>query len=235
MAPLRLALLVLVIGSMFSFAHAQESEQVPSVSVTGSGMTEADPDVATVSLGIMAQAKTAREAQAGANAVATKIIAAVEKLGVDRKAIQTTALTLEPIFSENRENEPRTPTVVAYRARNTVRVRLTDLAIVGPVVDVSIEAGANEVQGVDFGLVSDQEARQIALKSAVASARSKAEAIAAGLGLRLGDVLEVTEQGAGVFPGPVMAFESRSAGAPVAPGQIIVNASVTVRFALVKP
>ena len=116
---------------------------------------------------------------------------------------------------------------------NTVRVRLDDLSRVGDVIDAGIEAGANQLEGLAFGLKDETSARTAALRDAAKQARAKADAIAETMNLRIDGVLEVIEGGVQVMPkyyemgARVMAAD---AGTPVQPGQVDVNATVTVAY-----
>jgi uncharacterized protein YggE len=222
-------------GALFLVATLSLAQSAPpQIIVVGAGVADMEPEIARVRLGIETQKPSAKAAQADASSTAQKIISALFKLGVDSKAIQTDALTLESVFREARDvAEP--PKLVAYRASNSVMVRLTDLQKVGPVVDAAIEAGANEVQDITFGALNDVKARQAALKDAVAEARLKAEAIAEALGVTLGDVIEVSEAGYSYDNVRVAALESRSSATPVQPGQITIRASVTIKYLIKRP
>jgi uncharacterized protein YggE len=117
-----------------------------------------------------------------------------------------------------------------------VSVRIDDLAKVGPVIDAGLAAGANNLDGVEFGLRDDGAARASALTEAVRSARGKAEALAAALRVRLVEIVEVAEGGVAIsqpqpFRGRVMAMAADAmAATPVSAGQVGVDASVTVRW-----
>ncbi|HYH47284.1 MAG TPA: SIMPL domain-containing protein [Thermoanaerobaculia bacterium] len=215
---------------------ASDRSLVPNLVVQGTGQAEADPDQAVVRLGVVAQDASARTAQERANQVINALVTAVRGLGVDAKQVQTSALNLNPIYAQGRpdgsgQQEPR---ITGYQAYSTVSVRLDKLDLVGQVVDAGLAAGANQVEGVTFGLKDDQKARAEALEAAVRQARAKAQVIAAALGVRLGEVLEVVEGGAGAVT-PIfekrmsMAMDAQSA-TPVSPGQVAVDAQVTVRW-----
>jgi uncharacterized protein YggE len=124
---------------------------------------------------------------------------------------------------------------VAYNAQNVVSVRLEDLALVGQVIDAGLRAGANQLEGVQFGLRNELPSREKALKEAVGEARKKAEAIAEALNVRLAGVLEVSEGGVSVSKLDLALAgraqqESFASFTPVAPGELEVQANVTIRF-----
>ncbi len=213
-------------------------DAIPVLTVSGSGTARVAPDEATVRLGVVAQAATARAAQDQVNRAANAVLDAIHKQGIPEAEIQTSGLSLSPLYSQsNRPGaESQAPRITGYQANNTVTVRIEDLAKVGPVIDAGLGAGANTLDGVDFGLRNDEAARAQALADAARAARAKAETLAKALGLRLGEILEVAEGGISVTPPPYPRFgmarmeAAMAAPTPVSAGQVGVEASVTLRF-----
>jgi uncharacterized protein YggE len=186
-------------------------------------------------LGIVRQATTAQAAQEQVNAVAKEILNAIGRVGINAKEIQTARLVLTPVYAPRSPESRDAPRIVAYNASNTVAVRVENLSLVGPVIDAGLKAGANQLDGVQFGLRNDLPAREQALKEAVAEARSKAQVMAAALNVGLIEVLEVTEGGVSLYPVAESAqFAGRTmalaADTPVSPGQLEVRANVTIRY-----
>jgi uncharacterized protein len=209
---------------------------VPVLSVQANGEARVAPDEATVRLGVLAQAPTARAAMDEANRSANAILDAIRKLGVKAEDIQTSELNLNPVYA----NEPTTrpggePRISGYQATNVVSVRLEKLDLVGPVVDAGLAAGANRLDGVIFGLRNDEAARSTALTRAAEAARIKAETLARALRVRLVEIVEVVEGGVSVFTpmykGTRMAMEtSMAADTPVSAGQVGIDANITLRY-----
>lgn len=216
--------------------------QPPTLRVTGSAQTQAAPDHARVRLGAFSQAAEAAQAQDQVNQVMQRALAAVKGLGIDEKSIRTADLSLYPIQEQprpmpGREQEVQEPRIVGYRASNTVIVDLEDLSKIGPVIDACVGVGANQLQGVDFSLKDDVEARAAALEKAVGDARRKAEALARAAGMRLGPIMELIEEGAYIQPPqPMMQMRGMAmemaAPTPVQPGQLEVYGNVIIVFHL---
>lgn len=224
--------------AMMSFPLAAQPAEpvVPILSVQGMGESRVAPDEATVRLGVLAQAPTAQAAMSQANQAANAILQAVRGLGIRAEDIQTSELNLNPVYANDpqpqRGGEPR---ISGYQATNVVSVRLTDLEQVGPVVDAGLEAGANRLDGVMFGLRNDAAARSEALTRAAEAARAKAETLARALRVRLAGIVEVVEGGVSVFQplyrgGARMAMDSMAAGTPVSAGQVGIDANITLRY-----
>jgi len=208
-------------------------EALPILVVTGSAQIFVAPDQATVRLGIVRQSADAQSAQEQANTIAKEILNAITKVGVPPSQIQTMRLVLSPVYAPRSPDSRDAPRIVAYNATNTVSVRLENLSVIGPVIDVGLKAGANQLEGVQFGLRNDLPSRQQALKQAVEEAGSKAQTMADALRVNLAEVLEASEGGVTILTeseplaGRVMAL---AADTPVSPGQIRVNANVTIRY-----
>lgn len=211
-------------------------EPVPSLTVSGDGESRVAPDEATVRLGVLTQAPTARAAQEQVNRTANAILEAVRRLGVTAEQIQTSDLSLSPVYAQNRPgNDNAEPRITGYQANNVVTVRLQKLEQVGPVIDAGLGAGANRLEGVAFGLRNDRAARAEALTAAVAEAQAKAQALARALKVRLVQILDVGEGGLRVAPQPytkgrMMVQAEAMSDTPVSAGQVGVSATVTVHW-----
>src|SRR5437763_823228 len=89
----------------------------------------------------------------------------------------------------------------------------------GPGAGPGAAAGANQIQGISFQIADDQPYRLMALQQAGGRARAKAAAIAAGLGVTLGDVDAAAEstQTTPVYAAPALAVGG-APSTPVLPG-----------------
>ena len=207
---------------------------LPSIAVTGTAEVSAPPDRAMVSLGAVVEVKNALDAQKQIAQVMQRVIKDVKAQGIPEEKIRTAGLALNPIYAHpapKAGQEPEAPRIVGYRASNTVRVQVDDMERVGAVIDAGITAGANQLNSLSFDLRDDLKFRKQALQLAAQEARSKAEAIAAALNLQLGEVIEVREEGGQPAYSAERRFAAPAAAAtPVQPGQLQVNAGVTVRF-----
>jgi uncharacterized protein len=217
--------------------QADPPEPAPVLVVTGDSEVAAAPDRAVVVLGATAQAPQATAAQQQVNQVIQGTLGALAKLGVPEAGIQTTGLSLHPVYSAGRpepHGESEAPRIVAFRASNTVRIELEDLSSIGAVIDAGTGSGANELQGISFELRDDTLQRANALAEAVRIARQKAEAIAQAAGATLIGVQRIEEGGVQAI---VPAYErmAMQSATPVEPGQVRVLASVRMTYRLGVP
>lgn len=209
----------------------------PTITVTGEATVAAKPDRAVVSLGAVAQADDAAAAQQRVNDIMQKAIDAIRQAGAPEDQIQTAGLSLHPVYSQPdrraQNAEPHTPTIVAYRASNTVRVQLDDLDLIGKVIDAGINAGANQLEGISFELKDDTQPRSQAIQQATHNARQKADVIAVASDTRLSTPHNITEGGVNIIT-PVYrgarAMAAMEMDTPVQPGQVQIRASVTVTY-----
>jgi uncharacterized protein YggE len=227
----------LALALLFLFLQRPDATPAPSVIiVSGNAQLLVAPDEATVRLGVVRQAPAAQTAQEQANAAVQEILSNIGKAGVPANQIQTARLVLTPVYAPRNSDSRDAPRIVAYNATNSVSVRLNNLSLVGGVIDAGLKAGANQLEGVQFGLRNDTASREEALKQAVQEARSKAQVMADALRVNLVEVLEASEGGVSVVPfaeggaSPRVAFSASSAETPVSPGQIQVHANVTIRY-----
>ncbi|MFB3905326.1 MAG: SIMPL domain-containing protein [Acidobacteriota bacterium] len=231
----RYELLLLLVGLSGSVIFGQTEPVSPWITVTGNGEVRTSPDQAVIRLGVTQESPTAKEAQQKANSVGQSILSSLSKLGIPSKDIQTSQLTLYPIYTGEgiepmRRDRPR---IAGYRASNVVSVTVNKTEQVGPVLDAGLKAGSNQVEGISFGLRDDTAARQQALTQAAAEAQMKAETIAKALGVQVKGVQEVTEGGVSVVPVAAradMMMARAEISNPVSPGEVTVNATLTVKY-----
>lgn len=201
---------------------------LPSIVAQGSGEVRAVPDMAVIAIGAEQPAKTPKEAQAAVAKAMTAVQQRLVAAGVAKEAIRTTAFDVQAQFDYvNGKQIPR-----GFLARHHIDVRVDDVSRVGELLDVAIQAGGTSVQGVRFDLKERPALEREALKRAVADARARADAMAAGAGSTVASVLRI-EEGARVgAPQPAMMRMSEAitvSGAPdVTPGETVIRANVTL-------
>lgn len=115
-----------------------------------------------------------------------------------------------------------------YVVSNTIEVRVDDLPQLGRIIDAAVESGATNVHNIQFELKDRAGAEREALRLAVADARGRAEAAAAGANLQLAGVVRIEEQGRAVPMVSMARMEMDAARAetPIAPGEIEIRATV---------
>ncbi len=243
-----LATLALAAMAVPAIAEAQQAGPAPSMAagstlltVSAEGRSARKPDLALFSAGVTSSGKTAGEALSANSADMTRVIAALRRAGIADKDIQTSQISLNPVYAQQRPRtdgtmEPEQPLIVGYQVTNTVSVRQRKLGEFGAVIDTLVSAGANQVNGPSFQIDNPDEALDEARTEAVAKARLRANLYARAAGLKVLRILSISET-SGYAPQPnVMYSRAMAADAggapPVAAGEVALNASVTVQFEL---
>jgi uncharacterized protein len=119
-----------------------------------------------------------------------------------------------------------------FVARNTIELRVDEIARVGELLDVAVQGGATLVSGVRFDIRAREKIERDALRLAVVDARSRAEAAAAGAGRAVDRIIKIEDaRDGGDPPRPMMTFAMKTAEAaqtPVEPGLVEIRGRVTL-------
>ncbi len=205
-----------------------------TITVTGTGQADAAPDIATLRVGVTSEAKTARAAMDQTNARTAAVIARLAGLGVAERDMQTSGLSLNPVWSNRPSANGHTVNVITgFVARNGLTVRARDLDGLGALIDSVVSDGANDIGGIAFGVDDPAPLLDAARRDAVADAMARARLFAGAAGVTLGPLKTLSENG-GYAPQPRMMemAMSRDAGAPVARGEVSYSATVTMVFGI---
>ncbi|TAL38320.1 MAG: SIMPL domain-containing protein [Phenylobacterium sp.] len=162
------------------------------------GETRVEPDMAMIALGVMTEGKTADEAMTANATRMNAVIASLKKAGIAQKDIQTSGLNLNPQY---RYVENQAPILTGYQVSNQVTIRVLDLKKLGGAVDATVNAGANQIQGVSFGLVDATAPENAAREAAVKALAAKADLYAKATGYRVARLVSLSE-GGGYSPRP---------------------------------
>lgn len=200
------------------------------LTIVGHGSVESVPDMATISLGVTNEARTAAAALAANSATTGRMLQEIAQAGIEPRDMQTSGLSLSPRWSNRSGNSNARPTIVGYSVSNQVTIRVRDLDRLGGILDAVVQSGTNQFHGLSFGLQDPVPATDLAREAAVKDAIRKAQLYAAAAGVELGAMLELSEVGIS-SPRPVMVREmALSADVPIAQGEVSLSASVTVVF-----
>jgi uncharacterized protein YggE len=201
-----------------------------TVSVSATGSVAAEPDIAHVTAGVVAEADTAKEAIARNSAAMAKVVAALKSAGIAPKDLQTTSLNVEPRYTQAKDG--KAATISGYRVSNQVRLTARDVKKLGEVLDQVIAAGANQVNRISFEVANAESVKDEARKQAMANARRRAELYVAAAGVKLGPVLRISEGAGDVSPRESIAPRAMAASIPIEAGTRVLEVEVHVTYAL---
>ena len=197
-----------------------------TIAMTGHGEIRGVPDMAQVTAGVTTTAPTAAQALSANSNRMKGVFAALEKMGVREKNIQTANFIVSPQYTNGDNNVPRRLT--GYQVNNDVTVRLEDVGKLGSALDALVAAGANQINGVSFSIQNNVPLLEKARADAVADARTRAQTYAKAAGVTLGPILSISEGSGEAPPRPMYRVAAMAADTRIAPGEQSVTAEVTL-------
>jgi uncharacterized protein YggE len=211
-------------------AGASRPFEATTLNLSADGQVRAAPDQATITLGVQTKADTAGAAMTQNAQRMNAVMAALRRAGIAERDIQTSNLSLEAQYTYV-QNAPQQ--LNGYQAANDVTITVEDLARLGPAIDAVTAAGANQINGVSFGLKDPQAAEDQARLAAVKALRAKAELYAQATGYHVTRLVSLSE-GGGYAPEPVRLMKPmvRAEATPVSAGELTVQISVNAVYEL---
>jgi uncharacterized protein YggE len=223
MSILRALLATFIVAGALVAPVAHAADRL--VSVTGEATVAVAPDAAVIRLGVSSSAKTAREASDANAQQMTSVLAAIKDAGIADRDVQTSRLSLQPQYDPNRAGAAR---LLGFQVTNQLTIKIRDIDKLPGILDRAIGAGANEMSGLEFIVSEQSKLLDQARDDAIADARRKAERYAKAAGVKVGLVMSIAEEGSS--PPPRIMQAMRAGAAPVAPGEQILRAAVTVTY-----
>ena len=214
----------------FVVAQGQVATRRPSVRATGDATIMSVPDQAKVSFAVETRAASAQDAATQNAGITTAVIAAVKSVLGSGGDVQTTGYSLNAVYTY--PSNGGQGQLTGFTASNIAEATLTNLSQVGKLIDTGVQAGATRVQSLAFSLKDPEPIRLQALRQATILARTHADAMANGAGLKMGTVISIIE---GATSTPVVYFNVPTAAAttPIVPGTVTTSATVTMELEII--
>jgi hypothetical protein len=231
------ASLMLIIGLLAAGCMtAARNRPGTGITVTGTGKVAVVPDTALVLLGVELRAASLVDATTQASRHMSAVLERVKALGVSERDITTVTYSVDPVTPPRRP-EDDTVRIAGYRVVNVVQLRVRELTAVGRIVEAAMAAGATTIRGVRFTVADPARPEGEARALAVRDAQVKASQLAEAAGLRLGELVSVTD--GAPSPRPLgdrfgVAVGMATAPGPVEPGQLEIVVNVTARYRLAR-
>jgi uncharacterized protein YggE len=219
--------LLIVLASLFLALGVAQMDST-GITVTGTGTTYGEPDMAIVDLGVDTVDADITVASSKTDEVVAALMEVFEKLGIDDKDIRTSYYN---VFRETPYTPDGNTGEAVYHVQNIMSITVRDIEKVGQLLSDSIAAGANVVNGVQYTLSNPEELAKEARELAMKDALGKAQELATLARVDLGDIVMITDVSYNM-PVPMPAMEARAA--PVAAGQLAVNVTLNIRFDIVQ-
>ena len=201
------------------------------ITTSGEGTIKVKPDIAILSLGMTAGSSSAADAEGQVAQRVTNVLKAAKDLGIADADVKTYGYSLSPSYGQDSY-----PKISGYNASEQLSFTLRDVSKVGKALDVLAgDSGATNAS-VQFALDNRKPAEADARAQAIGEARAKAEAMAKAGGVKVGQLLSVTDQPGGYSGGPIYATPSGAAASrdtviPVGDLDIVIR--VQVQYAII--
>ena len=218
---------------------AQPTNLLPgTITVVGEGKVRIKPDVARAQIGVEVLMDSVKAASEANKERLEAVLAALQEQGIAEEDIQTSGFS---VYAERFGSDgPLPEDQINYRVSNNVNVTVRDLDKLGAILDAAIEAGANNIYGVEFSLDDPSVIESTARESAVADAQAKAEELAALTGTTVGNVVSISEVigNGGGFYNSNFAEAARGMGGggstPVSPGELELIMQLQITYTMGK-
>jgi hypothetical protein len=226
-------LALLLLPALVTVATAQTAGQPEQrlLTVSGTGEAKAVPDQATISAGVVTEAKTAGDALSANSRAMNAVFATLKRFGIPDKAIQTSNSSVSPQYPDYDSKQPRR--IIGYQVSNTVTVTVDDLTKLGPALDALVSSGANSLGDIAFSIHDDKPLLAQAREAAVKDALAKAQMLSRAAGVSLGPIVSIGEEGTAAPVRPMYRMAVAAAPAappPVAAGEESLTVNVTISW-----
>lgn len=204
------------------------------ISVTSTENVKVIPDMAEIVFGVYTEAAEAAACQAKNAEDVNKVIELLKGAGVAETSIQTSNFQLSPRYDYSNNSQK----LMGYEARTSITVSDLPLDQVSALLSSSVNAGINTIESLTYSSSQYDESYQEALKLAIASAKSKADIMAAASSCAVGSVASITETSNrssarytdNNFTKEMSAANATETSPQIMPGEIDVEAMVTVEY-----
>ncbi|MDF2523794.1 MAG: hypothetical protein K0R31_1435 [Clostridiales bacterium] len=213
-------------------AHAQSMQSdswrwAGKLKLEGRGSIQAEPDIATVVLGVTSENMQLKAAQEENARKVTNVLNTLKALGIANSDIQTRTYQAEPIYDYIEGKQ----VFRGYRVLHSLEITIKDIERTGEVIDRAVESGANIINSISFTISDTTSMYQQALNAAIDDAKAKAISVARKLNIAISQVpVQIIEQSLppeGPIPYTVQAVQAQT---PIQPGQIEITAQVEVIY-----
>jgi hypothetical protein len=233
------AVILLVFGGGYALFQ-MSNVNANTVSVNGVSNIKATPDLVSIYFNAQTNGSTSKEANDNNAEMVDEIITALVKQGFERKDIQTESFNIYEDFRWINNKQVSNGYIATHQLK--VELATNEASKIGDVIDAGVNAGAM-LSYINFELstAKQNEYKAQALKEASEDATIKAEAIASGLGKKVGKLVSISTSNFNYNPWPIYASSGISEDVAMAkevttniqPSEQDVNAQVSAIFKII--
>lgn len=221
------------------------SENAATITVSGQGEVMAIPDIATVTYTVRAEGKTTKDAQVAEAKISKSAMDVLKTLGIPEKDIKTENYNSYPKYSNDYGGpevmmypRPGKQVITGYEASESVSVKVRKTDDTAKVIEALGKAGASDIGGPNFTVDDPDKLQSDARAEAIDDAKAKAEVLEKQLGVRLGKIVNFSENGnypmyyaKGMMAMGGDGVSVAESGAPtLSPGEQKITSNVTITY-----
>lgn len=214
-----------------------QSAENSGICVSGEEKIQATPDIAEITYSVYTQEKDAKNCQTKNATEVDAVISLLKEKGIDEKNIRTNNVGLDPIYDWNDGRK-----ITGYEMTTEIVVSSVPIDEAGTIISDSVNAGINSIDSVQYQCSNFDELYAEALKNAITSARKKADLMAEAGGKKVVAMTQIQELSSSdqavaytsnnMKQMAVMEADSADTGTSLMPGQVEVEAEVSVTFSI---
>ena len=241
---LSLFVLALFINEVKASDAAEYGTQpVPTITVQGTADVMATSDIATLTVNISKNAATTADAQSGLNDMVTKTLAYLKTQNIADQDIDSEYGGLTPQYSQSQIVCMMYPCpqpaqkITGYTATQSITIKIRAIDSANDIRTGLANLGITDISGPTFSIDNDNTFKDQARSKAIGDAQAKAKILAGELHVRLGKIVNFSEDGSA--PGPII-YAAKAMDAAVAPsagvpptlptGQNKITSNVTITY-----
>ena len=237
------------------------AEEMRSIKVTAKSEIKVAPDEVVLQLAVHTRHLQLLTAKRENDKIAAAVLSLTKTHAIPAADVMVTDLDVSPDYGSYGR---RKPVLIAYDFTRSIEVRLTDFKKIEPFLSDAFDTGLSHVTSLQYRVSNQRQHQFNARKLAVTYAKEKAEHLTRLTGMKLGSPIRIEEDveenwNAGGFGGGgigAIRLEKKADGiastkpqftlvsfqkaaedktdALFAPGQIIIEANVTIEFEMSK-
>ncbi len=204
----------------------------PGIVTLGDATVKIKPDLAILTVGAVAQADTAAQAQTVVAQRVDRILAAAKTLGIADKDVATSAYRIEPQYAYDQGKAPR---ITGYQATQMLTLKVRTIDAAGRALDALVQNDGATNASLAFSLEDPKPTEAQARELAIKDAQAKADAMAKTAGVSLGKIVSISETTSTPIPYKAIAAPlpaGAGGGTQVPVGELEVQIRVQVQFAI---
>lgn len=186
-------LIAITLIVVFSGIGKNNSTYTDVITVNGNGEISVIPDQVGLYFSVEGKGLDSKSAKDENSRNTEKLIFSLMELGFERKEIQTTNYNIYEDFDWSQTGRKS----LGYKASQNIVLKISsqDSEMIGKVIDVGVDEGVT-LSYINFELTKklENEYKAEAVKLAAEDAKMQAEALASGVGKKIGKLISVSNQ-----------------------------------------